>query len=43
LRRKRDSGEQGDVRGERAAVHVVQAHAELTGELGAARVTAGLE
>src|SRR3974390_554394 len=30
-----------DVRDERAAVHMAQAHAELTGELGVALVTAG--
>src|SRR5689334_20513257 len=30
-----------DVRDERAAVHMAQAHAELTGELGVAMVTAG--
>src|ERR1700759_5498055 len=30
-----------EVRGERAAVHMAQAHAELTGELGVALVTAG--
>ncbi|WP_428491936.1 thiamine pyrophosphate-binding protein [Rhodopila sp.] len=30
-----------DVRDERAAVHMAQAHAELTGQLGVALVTAG--
>ena len=30
-----------DVRDERAAVHMAQAHAEVTGELGVALVTAG--
>ena len=30
-----------DVRDERAAVHMAHAHAELTGELGVALVTAG--
>src|ERR1051325_11322178 len=30
-----------DVRDERAAVHMAQAHSELTGELGVALVTAG--
>jgi acetolactate synthase I/II/III large subunit len=30
-----------DVRDERSAVHMAQAHAELTGELGVALVTAG--
>ena len=30
-----------DVRDERAAVHMAQAHAEITGEIGVALVTAG--